>query len=82
VLQAPEAPAPPRENDASVSSGLKNAVATTERETILQALARNQWNLTRTASDLMLSRSTLYAKIHQYGISNRTQWLRDGGRGQ
>jgi transcriptional regulator of acetoin/glycerol metabolism len=40
-----------------------------ERDVILEALARNKGNRTRTAEELGLHRSTLWRKIKFYGIS-------------
>jgi DNA-binding NtrC family response regulator len=47
---------------------MKDAVAQLERQLILEALARNGGNLTRTADDVGLSRRGLRLKIAQLGI--------------
>lgn len=40
-------------------------------DAIRQSLERNTWNLTRTAQELGISRSTLYRKMHAYGLCPR-----------
>jgi two-component system nitrogen regulation response regulator NtrX len=39
-----------------------------ERHLILQALERNDWNITRTAEELALERTNLHKKIKTYGL--------------
>ncbi len=39
-----------------------------ERDLILQALERNDWNITRTAEELALERTNLHKKIKTYGL--------------
>ena len=39
-----------------------------ERQTIVRVLDKNKGNLSKTASDLGISRSTLYVKIEKYDI--------------
>jgi two-component system NtrC family response regulator len=48
--------------------GLKEAREGLEKVLIRQALTRNKGNLTRTASDLAISRPTLYQLIQKLGI--------------
>jgi two-component system response regulator HupR/HoxA len=48
---------------------LKEATATLERELIGESLARNKYNLSRTALDLGLSRRGLRLKLVQLGLS-------------
>jgi transcriptional regulator of acetoin/glycerol metabolism len=48
---------------------LENAV----RETILQELERNRWNVTATAKRLDMSRCTLYRKLKKYNIPVSTR---------
>ena len=40
-----------------------------EREHLIHALIRNNWNKVRTATELQISRRTLYNKIEDYGIT-------------
>jgi len=47
---------------------LREAREALDRELVLQAMARNKGNLTRTASDLGISRPTLYELMHKLGI--------------
>jgi len=47
---------------------LSTQVEAREREVLLAALARNRNNLSRTARELQISRTTLYSKLHKYGI--------------
>lgn len=47
---------------------LKEIVAEVEREVILKALAENNWNRTATAQALKINRSSLYAKMKEFGI--------------
>lgn len=41
-----------------------------EKEAILLALAANCWNMTNTASQLKMSRNTLYRKLKKHGLPN------------
>lgn len=51
------------------SRELGNQIATTERDIIEQALIRNNYNRTRTAKELGVSRVTLYNKMKRYDLS-------------
>lgn len=51
---------------------LSNVVETQERETILDCLARNRFNMLRSAKDLGISRMTLYKKIEKYQINRKS----------
>ncbi len=55
----------PRED----SKELGSQIATTERDIIEQALIRNNYNRTRTAKELGVSRVTLYNKMKRYDLS-------------
>ena len=57
--------AKPRED----SKELGSQIATTERDIIEQALIRNNYNRTRTAKELGVSRVTLYNKMKRYDLS-------------
>jgi two-component system NtrC family response regulator len=48
--------------------GLKEARETLEKELIIKALARNSGNLTKAATDLGVSRPTLYDLMEKFGI--------------
>ncbi|MDX1605636.1 MAG: sigma-54-dependent Fis family transcriptional regulator [Candidatus Competibacterales bacterium] len=45
-----------------------DALAAAERRALLQALERHDWNVTRTAAQLSMSRNTLYRKLRRHGI--------------
>jgi hydrogenase-4 transcriptional activator len=47
---------------------LDEAVTELEMQMIRSALARNNWNMTRTAAELGLTRKGLYMKLARYGI--------------
>jgi energy-coupling factor transporter ATP-binding protein EcfA2 len=51
------------------SKELGSQIATTERDIIEQALIRNNYNRTRTAKELGVSRVTLYNKMKRYELS-------------
>jgi two-component system response regulator HupR/HoxA len=55
---------------ANISSGqtLDQAVTDLEMQMIRAALTRNNWNMTRTAAELGLTRKGLYMKLARYGI--------------
>ena len=48
--------------------GLKEARETLEKELILKSLARNSGNLTKAATELGISRPTLYDLMEKFGI--------------
>jgi transcriptional regulator with PAS, ATPase and Fis domain len=48
---------------------LKKAVSTVEAQTIREALERNQGNVTRTARELGMHKSTLYRKMKKLRLS-------------
>lgn len=48
---------------------LQRQVAATEKDVIEQALMRNNYNRTKTAKELGISRVTLYNKMKRYGLS-------------
>jgi two-component system NtrC family response regulator len=50
--------------------GLKEAREALEKEMLLNALARNRGNMSKAATDLGVSRPTLYDLIDKFGISN------------
>ncbi len=52
-------------------NGLVQARAAFELDMIQQALARHKGNITRTAAELSVSRSTLYEQIQKHGIKIR-----------
>ncbi len=55
------------------SSPLKSKVAGLERDLILEALKANNWNKSRTATALGLSRKGLDKKILRYGLDRRVR---------
>jgi transcriptional regulator with PAS, ATPase and Fis domain len=54
---------------------LKSALANPEKQLILEALDRHQWNRQDTADSLGINRTTLYKKMKKYGISFEKQLL-------
>ena len=52
---------------------LKGKVAGLERDLILEALKKNKWNKSRTATALGLSRKGLDKKIQRYGLDRRVK---------
>ena len=47
---------------------LEDAVSELEMMMIKSALSRNNWNMSRTAAELGLTRRGLYLKLARYGI--------------
>lgn len=60
---------PHQESPQAVSSGAASALKTVERDLILQALRRCNWNQTKAARQLDISRKTLAYRMGKYGIS-------------
>jgi DNA-binding NtrC family response regulator len=54
-------------------NNLKSALATPERQLILDALESHGWNRQETADALGINRTTLYKKMKKYGISFEQQ---------
>ena len=50
------------------ADSLKTALATPERQLIIQALEANAWNRQNTSRTLGINRTTLYKKMKKYGI--------------
>jgi len=63
----------PRHSDAPAAPAgtLKDAVEAIERSMIRDGLERTHWNKSRLARDLGISRSSLIAKVQQYGLEDR-----------
>jgi len=55
----------PQVGTGSAAGALKAA----ELEVVRECLGRHQWNISRTAATLGMSRNTLYRKIHRYGLA-------------
>ena len=49
-----------------------NTIAGNERRVIASALERNEGNISRTASELGLSRASLYRRIDKYRLNKKT----------
>lgn len=64
-------PALPSAETGRSPAALRNARESFEREFIVQKLAENDWNISRTAELIELERSNLHRKIKQYGIDVR-----------
>lgn len=60
---------------ANAGNQLKAALATPEKQLILDALEAHQWNRQDTAAALGINRTTLYKKMKKYGISFERQLL-------
>lgn len=67
-------PAEPCEfSDSSTAGGIRNySLAKAERELISRALQETDWQKTRAAALLGITRATLYAKVKQYNIVEKT----------
>ena len=57
-----------REGEGDARANLKRAAGETEKELILQTLAKVNYNKSKAAQLLQIDRKTLYNKIKQYGI--------------
>jgi sigma-54 dependent transcriptional regulator, acetoin dehydrogenase operon transcriptional activator AcoR len=83
--RAPGPPAPAGHDRVRTSTSEPPQSATplehAERQALLATIERNEWNMTRTAAQLGLSRATLYRKLRQHRISvgraNRVQHYLD-----
>lgn len=61
-----------RRNDAALAEHASHFNEQSERDTLVAALQRNRWNVSRTASTLKVSRNTLYRKMNQFRIPKKT----------
>jgi len=61
---------------AGTVGSLKGALATPERQIILEALETNGWNRQNTAKMLGINRTTLYKKMKKYGIEFEKQLMK------
>ncbi|MFH1754071.1 MAG: sigma-54 dependent transcriptional regulator [Candidatus Latescibacterota bacterium] len=72
---APEAPAPQPSAVAAThdlrDQSFQDARKRFERDLIMQALERNDWNITRTAEELALERTNLHKKMKAYGLKKK-----------
>jgi transcriptional regulator of acetoin/glycerol metabolism len=75
ILDVPELPDEIRgltESGEKIPSGLKSATQATvdqiEKNRILDELTANQWNVTRTARSLKISRATLQNKMKKFSL--------------
>lgn len=59
----------PLEGFSTQNLSLEQQIYSLEREVILQALNKNQWNKSKTAKDLKIARQVLYKKIEKFNIS-------------
>jgi DNA-binding NtrC family response regulator/tetratricopeptide (TPR) repeat protein len=59
----------PTEDTSGPASSLKSRLEAVERTAIVEALTRCHGNISQTAAELELSRSTLYAKLARYGLA-------------
>ena len=84
VIQATDFPEALRREDQGGESGsglslpgnhLKVALASPERELIIEALETHGWNRQETADCLGINRTTLYKKMKKYGISFERQLI-------
>ncbi len=58
----------PREPDGATEAPEGNPLQSAEQQVILTSLGANEWNITRTATALGMSRNTLYRKMRKLGI--------------
>ena len=84
VIQPSDFPESLRRDDSSVDMGgrfapvgnhLKSALASPEKQLIIEALETHGWNRQETADSLGINRTTLYKKMKKYGISFERQLL-------
>ena len=67
----------PRPADPPTPSANSGTFAEVERNLILRALEANEWNKTRAAETLRISRKKLYAKINKYQLDQQKEcWTR------
>ncbi len=59
----------------AIGNNLKSALATPEKQMILDALESHGWNRQETADSLGINRTTLYKKMKKYGISFEKQLM-------
>ena len=57
------------------ANNLKSALATPEKQLIIETLESHGWNRQNTADALGINRTTLYKKMKKYGISFETQLM-------
>lgn len=62
---------PSEDADDGLKQALKNQAQTLEKELILRALEKTDWNVTRAARLLSISRKTLQTKMRLYGLRDR-----------
>ena len=60
---------------AQAGNQLKSALATPEKQLIIEALETHGWNRQETADALGINRTTLYKKMKKYGISFERQLM-------
>lgn len=60
---------------ATAGNNLKSALATPERQMIIETLEAHGWNRQETADALGINRTTLYKKMKKYGISFERQLI-------
>jgi len=80
TLPAEVAAAAQRKFDPGPTTGRAVGLEAVEREAIAQAIRRHGGNLKRVASELRISKSTLYAKIRKYVLETALQEVRLQGR--
>ena len=62
-------PEPVRSEDYLQASGHNGSLDDSQRDIIVRTLDDNNWNFTRTASELGIGRTTLWRKVKKYGLS-------------
>ena len=84
VIQPSDLPEALRSNETFIDLGgrmvapgnnLKTALASPEKQLILEALETHGWNRQETADALGINRTTLYKKMKKYGISFEKQLM-------
>ncbi|MFB3896855.1 MAG: sigma-54-dependent transcriptional regulator [bacterium] len=64
-------PVKPSSSEDIAKLSLKEASERYEKELIIAALSRNDWNVSKTAIELQIERSHLYKKMHAYRIDRK-----------
>jgi len=72
-------PAPPTPEVAQASTDSTTTLPELERQALLQALERNEWNVSRAARALGITRDTLRYRIDKFGLSAETHRAVDDG---
>jgi two-component system response regulator HydG len=78
ILDPPESAQP--SNSPTISQLDSFSLAKAERELIFSALEETNWQKTKAAALLGITRATLYAKVKQYNIERDSHFTRESQR--